>query len=84
VVQETQKAFISDFKNYLSNKKKIKEEQEEPKVPLQKSVTSQFKESGFSQLGKSQADGKEVCYEEKLVKKIFRDIAGKADKNTRI
>ena len=72
---------MSDFKNYLSNKKKI-QQQQESKPQLNQSIASQLKESNWSQSPKKKADMKEKCYEEELSKKIFRDLTGKAEKNT--
>lgn len=76
---------MSEFKNYLSNKKKVRQEKNESKLQLNQTENSQFKESSFSQspTKKKQENG-EKCYEEELVKKMFREITGKTDKSTRV
>lgn len=40
---------MSEFKTYLTNKKKAKQEKEESKLQLNQTGNSQFKESSYSQ-----------------------------------
>ena len=54
---------MSEFKNYLSNKNKIKEEQQGSKMQFNQSVNSQFKDSNLSQAPQKKTDNKEKCYE---------------------
>lgn len=60
---------MSEFKNYLNNKKKLKEES---KIQLNQTGGSQFKESSLSMSPKKPGKATEKCYEEELVKKMFR------------
>ena len=53
-------------------------------MQFNQSVTSQFKDSNLSQAALKKTDNKEKCYEEELVKKIFKDLTGKADRHTQV
>lgn len=60
---------MSEFKNYLNNKKKLKQDST---IQPNNTSSSQFKESNLSMSPKKSGKAEEKCYEEELVKKMFR------------
>jgi predicted lipase len=85
ITREKEGNFMSDFKSYLSNKRKAKEEPHKSRTLEQSFNASQLKNASSLSHSKSQAKDKDrPKYEEELVKKIVKDIAGKCDSSTKI